>query len=221
VELSKNKEDANKINPLVPVDLVIDHSVRVDVAKCADALKQNMDLEFSRNRERFAFFKWASSAFNNMLVLPPGSGILHQVNLEYLSRVVFRADGVLYPDSVVGTDSHTTMINSLGVAGWGVGGIEAMAAMLGQPMSMVLPGVIGFKLTGKLRDGVTTTDLALTLTQKLRKYGAVGQFIEFYGEGVGSLPLPARATIANMSYHGLLPRRPCGTRLSQTDWQKR
>uniref|UniRef100_A0A8R7PQI7 aconitate hydratase n=1 Tax=Triticum urartu TaxID=4572 RepID=A0A8R7PQI7_TRIUA len=191
--------DPKKINPLVPVDLVIDHSVRVDVAKCADALKQNMDLEFSRNKERFSFFKWASSAFNNMLVLPPGSGILHQVNLEYLSRVVFKADGVLYPDSVVGTDSHTTMINSLGVAGWGVGGIEAMAAMLGQPMSMVLPGVVGFKLTGKLQDGVTTTDLALTLTQMLRKHGVVGKFIEFYGEGVGSIPLPARATIANMT----------------------
>uniref|UniRef100_A0A453EPS2 Aconitase/3-isopropylmalate dehydratase large subunit alpha/beta/alpha domain-containing protein n=1 Tax=Aegilops tauschii subsp. strangulata TaxID=200361 RepID=A0A453EPS2_AEGTS len=176
------------------------HSVRVDVAKCADALKQNMDLEFSRNKERFSFFKWASSAFNNMLVLPPGSGILHQVNLEYLSRVVFKADGVLYPDSVVGTDSHTTMINSLGVAGWGVGGIEAMAAMLGQPMSMVLPGVVGFKLTGKLQDGVTTTDLALTLTQMLRKHGVVGKFIEFHGsEGVGSIPLPARATIANMT----------------------
>ncbi|VAH75983.1 unnamed protein product [Triticum turgidum subsp. durum] len=197
--IAELESDPKKINPLVPVDLVIDHSVRVDVAKCADALKQNMDLEFSRNKERFSFFKWASSAFNNMLVLPPGSGILHQVNLEYLSRVVFKADGVLYPDSVVGTDSHTTMINSLGVAGWGVGGIEAMAAMLGQPMSMVLPGVVGFKLTGKLQDGVTTTDLALTLTQMLRKHGVVGKFIEFHGEGVGSIPLPARATIANMT----------------------
>uniref|UniRef100_A0ACD5VDQ3 Uncharacterized protein n=1 Tax=Avena sativa TaxID=4498 RepID=A0ACD5VDQ3_AVESA len=191
--------DPNKINPLIPVDLVIDHSVRVDVARCEDALKQNMSLEFSRNKERFSFFKWASSAFNNMLVLPPGSGILHQVNLEYLSRVVFKADGVMYPDSVVGTDSHTTMINSLGVAGWGVGGIEAMTAMLGQPMSMVLPGVVGLKLTGKLKDGVTTTDLALTLTQMLRKHGAVGKFVEFYGEGVATLPLPARATIANMT----------------------
>uniref|UniRef100_A0A453EPK3 aconitate hydratase n=1 Tax=Aegilops tauschii subsp. strangulata TaxID=200361 RepID=A0A453EPK3_AEGTS len=197
--IAELESDPKKINPLVPVDVVIDHSVRVDVAKCADALKQNMDLEFSRNKERFSFFKWASSAFNNMLVLPPGSGILHQVNLEYLSRVVFKADGVLYPDSVVGTDSHTTMINSLGVAGWGVGGIEAMAAMLGQPMSMVLPGVVGFKLTGKLQDGVTTTDLALTLTQMLRKHGVVGKFIEFHGEGVGSIPLPARATIANMT----------------------
>ncbi|WJX75793.1 aconitate hydratase [Trifolium repens] len=167
--------DPNKISPLVPVELVIDHSV-----------------------QRFAFLKWGSSAFNNVLVVPPGSGIVHQVNLEYLGRVVFNINGILYPDSVVGTDSHTPMIDGLGIAGWGVGGIEAEAAMLGQPMSMILPCVVGFKLFGKLNDGVTATDLVLTVTQMLRKHGVVGKFIEFYGEGVGELSLPDRATIANM-----------------------
>ncbi|KAL5577754.1 hypothetical protein UlMin_019453 [Ulmus minor] len=191
--------DPNKINPLVPVDLVVDHSVQVDVARSENAIQANMELEFQRNKERFAFLKWGSSAFNNMLVVPPGSGIVHQVNLEYLGRVVFNTDGLLYPDSVVGTDSHTTMIDGLGVAGWGVGGIEAEAAMLGQPMSMVLPGVVGFKLTGKLRDGVTATDLVLTVTQMLRKQGVVGKFVEFYGEGMSELSLADRATIANMS----------------------
>ncbi|CAA0813970.1 Aconitate hydratase 2- mitochondrial [Striga hermonthica] len=189
----------DKINPLVPVDLVIDHSVQVDVARSENAVQANMDLEFKRNKERFAFLKWGSTAFRNMLVVPPGSGIVHQVNLEYLGRVVFNTEGILYPDSVVGTDSHTTMIDGLGVAGWGVGGIEAEAAMLGQPMSMVLPGVVGFKLTGKLRDGVTATDLVLTVTQILRKHGVVGKFVEFYGEGMGQLPLADRATIANMA----------------------
>ncbi|KAK1581810.1 hypothetical protein Q3G72_009173 [Acer saccharum] len=191
--------DPQKINPLVPVDLVIDHSVQVDVARSENAVQLNMELEFQRNKERFAFLKWGSSAFHNMLVVPPGSGIVHQVNLEYLGRVVFNTDGILYPDSVVGTDSHTTMIDGLGVAGWGVGGIEAEAAMLGQPMSMVLPGVVGFKLTGKLCDGVTATDLVLTVTQMLRKHGVVGKFVEFYGEGMGKLSLADRATIANMS----------------------
>ncbi|KAK4420771.1 Aconitate hydratase 3, mitochondrial [Sesamum alatum] len=191
--------DPDKINPLVPVDLVIDHSVQVDVARSENAVQANMDLEFKRNKERFAFLKWGSSAFRNMLVVPPGSGIVHQVNLEYLGRVVFNTEGILYPDSVVGTDSHTTMIDGLGVAGWGVGGIEAEAAMLGQPMSMVLPGVVGFKLSGKLRDGVTATDLVLTVTQMLRKHGVVGKFVEFYGEGMGHLSLADRATIANMS----------------------
>ncbi|KAL8462530.1 hypothetical protein ACS0TY_033532 [Phlomoides rotata] len=189
----------DKINPLVPVDLVIDHSVQVDVARSENAVQANMDLEFKRNKERFAFLKWGSTAFRNMLVVPPGSGIVHQVNLEYLGRVVFNTDGILYPDSVVGTDSHTTMIDGLGVAGWGVGGIEAEAAMLGQPMSMVLPGVVGFNLSGKLRDGVTATDLVLTVTQMLRKHGVVGKFVEFYGEGMGKLSLADRATIANMS----------------------
>ncbi|XVF70692.1 hypothetical protein PTKIN_Ptkin11bG0182800 [Pterospermum kingtungense] len=191
--------DPQKINPLVPVDLVVDHSVQVDVARSENAVQANMELEFQRNKERFAFLKWGSSAFHNMLVVPPGSGIVHQVNLEYLGRVVFNTDGVLYPDSVVGTDSHTTMIDGLGVAGWGVGGIEAEAAMLGQPMSMVLPGVVGFKLSGKLRDGVTATDLVLTVTQMLRKHGVVGKFVEFYGEGMAELSLADRATIANMS----------------------
>ncbi|XP_041993000.1 aconitate hydratase, cytoplasmic-like [Salvia splendens] len=191
--------DSDKINPLVPVDLVIDHSVQVDVARSENAVQANMELEFQRNRERFAFLKWGSNAFQNMLVVPPGSGIVHQVNLEYLGRVVFNTDGVLYPDSVVGTDSHTTMIDGLGVAGWGVGGIEAEAAMLGQPMSMVLPGVVGFKLSGKLRDGVTATDLVLTVTQMLRKHGVVGKFVEFHGAGVGEISLADRATIANMS----------------------
>ncbi|KAB1201782.1 Aconitate hydratase 1 [Morella rubra] len=191
--------DSNKINPLVPVDLVIDHSVQVDVARSENAVQANMELEFQRNRERFGFLKWGSNAFHNMLVVPPGSGIVHQVNLEYLGRVVFNTDGMLYPDSVVGTDSHTTMIDGLGVAGWGVGGIEAEATMLGQPMSMVLPGVVGFKLVGKLRDGVTATDLVLTVTQILRKHGVVGKFVEFYGEGMSELTLADRATIANMS----------------------
>uniref|UniRef100_A0A0D9Z1T0 Aconitate hydratase n=1 Tax=Oryza glumipatula TaxID=40148 RepID=A0A0D9Z1T0_9ORYZ len=197
--MSKLGSDPNKINPLVPVDLVIDHSVQVDVARSENAVQANMELEFHRNKERFGFLKWGSTAFRNMLVVPPGSGIVHQVNLEYLARVVFNNGGILYPDSVVGTDSHTTMIDGLGVAGWGVGGIEAEAAMLGQPMSMVLPGVVGFKLTGKLRNGVTATDLVLTVTQMLRKHGVVGKFVEFYGGGMSELSLADRATIANMS----------------------
>ncbi|XP_020276119.1 aconitate hydratase, cytoplasmic isoform X1 [Asparagus officinalis] len=197
--MNKLGSDSNKINPLVPVDLVIDHSVQVDVARSENAVQANMELEFQRNKERFGFLKWGSTAFHNMLVVPPGSGIVHQVNLEYLGRVVFNTEGMLYPDSVVGTDSHTTMIDGLGVAGWGVGGIEAEAAMLGQPMSMVLPGVVGFKLSGKLRDGVTATDLVLTVTQMLRKHGVVGKFVEFYGSGMGELSLADRATIANMS----------------------
>ncbi|XP_057457857.1 aconitate hydratase, cytoplasmic [Lotus japonicus] len=197
--MNKLGSDSNKINPLVPVDLVIDHSVQVDVARSENAVQANMELEFQRNKERFAFLKWGSTAFQNMLVVPPGSGIVHQVNLEYLGRVVFNTEGVLYPDSVVGTDSHTTMIDGLGVAGWGVGGIEAEAAMLGQPMSMVLPGVVGFKLSGKLRNGVTATDLVLTVTQILRKHGVVGKFVEFYGDGMRRLSLADRATIANMA----------------------
>ncbi|CAI5955654.1 unnamed protein product [Closterium sp. NIES-64] len=191
--------DPNAINPQVPVDLVIDHSVQVDYAGASNALSLNMEREFERNRERFAFLKWGSKAFSNMLVVPPGAGIVHQVNLEYLARVVMDINGLLYPDSVVGTDSHTTMIDGLGVAGWGVGGIEAEAAMLGQAMSMVLPQVVGFKLTGKLQPGVTATDLVLTCTQMLRKHGVVGKFVEFYGEGTRELSLADRATVANMS----------------------
>ena len=187
------------INPLCPVDLVIDHSVQVDVAGTADALEKNEALEFERNQERFSFLKWGQTAFNNFLIIPPGSGIVHQVNLEYLARVVFNQDGVLYPDSVVGTDSHTTMINGLGVVGWGVGGIEAEAVMLGQTISMVLPKVVGFKLTGALPNTSTATDVVLTITQMLRKRGVVGLFVEFFGPGCQSLTLADRATIANMS----------------------
>ncbi|CAL5072488.1 unnamed protein product [Urochloa decumbens] len=192
-------DDPGKIDPLIPVDLVIDHSVQADVVRSENALQANMQREFDRNKERFAFLRWGSMAFNNMLIVPPGSGIVHQVNLEYLGRVVFNTDGILYPDSVLGTDSHTTMIDGMGVAGWGVGGIEAEATMLGQPMSMVLPSVVGFKLSGKLRDGVTATDLVLTVTQILRKHGVVGKFVEFYGEGMSELAVANRATIANMS----------------------
>ncbi|CAI7923422.1 unnamed protein product [Closterium sp. NIES-54] len=191
--------DPNAINPQVPVDLVIDHSVQVDVAGSANAVAQNMQFEFDRNSERFAFLKWGAKAFQNMRVVPPGSGIVHQVNLEYLARVVFAHNGFLYPDSLVGTDSHTTMIDGLGVAGWGVGGIEAEATMLGQPMSMVLPEVVGFKLTGKLQPGVTATDLVLTCTAMLRQHGVVGKFVEFHGDGMRHLALADRATIANMA----------------------
>lgn len=191
--------DENKINPLCPADLVIDHSIQVDVARTADARDKNEEIEFNRNIERFQFLKWGQSAFENFLIVPPGSGIVHQVNLEYLARVVFEHQGILYPDSLVGTDSHTTMINGLGVTGWGVGGIEAEAVMLGQTISMVLPEVVGFKLTGDLQSHVTATDLVLTITQMLRKRGVVGKFVEFFGEGCSKLNLADRATIANMS----------------------
>ncbi|CDW88502.1 aconitate hydratase 1 family protein [Stylonychia lemnae] len=192
--------DPEKINPLCPADLVIDHSVQVDVARTSDARERNEELEFQRNQERFSFLKWGQSAFNNFLIVPPGSGIVHQVNLEYLARVVFRGEnGVLYPDSVVGTDSHTTMINGLGVVGWGVGGIEAEAVMLGQTISMVLPKVVGFRLTGSVPPETTATDVVLTITQMLRKRGVVGQFVEFFGPGCQSLTLADRATVANMS----------------------
>lgn len=191
--------DPSKINPLCPVDLVIDHSVQADVFGTADAAKQNEIIEFNRNIERFRFLKWGSGAFDNFKIVPPGSGIVHQVNLEYLARVVFNQDGLLYNDSVVGTDSHTTMINGLGVAGWGVGGIEAESVMLGQTISMVLPQVVGFRLTGHLNKHVTATDLVLTCVEMLRKRGVVGKFVEFFGEGVQGLNLADRATIANMA----------------------
>lgn len=191
--------DENKINPLCPADLVIDHSIQVDEARTADALDKNEEIEFERNRERFQFLKWGQSAFENFLIVPPGSGIVHQVNLEYLARVVFDTNGVLYPDSVVGTDSHTTMINGLGVVGWGVGGIEAEAVMLGQTVSMVLPEVVGFKLTGELSPHITATDLVLTVVQMLRKRGVVEKFVEFFGKGCSALSLADRATIANMA----------------------
>jgi aconitate hydratase len=191
--------DPKKINPLVPTDLVIDHSVQVDAFGTPAALRFNADREFERNRERYEFLKWGQQAFDNFSVVPPATGIIHQVNLEYLARVVEVKDGVAMPDTLVGTDSHTTMINGLGVLGWGVGGIEAEAVTLGQPYYMLVPEVIGFKLTGALREGVTATDLVLTVTQMLRAHGVVGKFVEFYGEGLSKLSLPDRATIANMA----------------------
>ncbi len=195
--------DPARINPLVPVDLVIDHSVQVDVAGVADALRRNAEIEFERNRERFEFLRWGQQAFDNFRVVPPATGIVHQVNLEFLAKVVMtRQDNggsVAFPDTVVGTDSHTTMINGLGVLGWGVGGIEAEAGMLGQPLYMVAPQVIGVKVTGRLREGVTATDVALTVTQMLRKKGVVEKFVEFFGSGLSQLSLANRATLANMA----------------------
>ena len=196
--------DPGKINPLQPVELVIDHSVQVDAAGSSIAFATNTELEYQRNKERYVFLRWGQNALENFRVVPPETGIVHQVNLEYLARVVFvndKAEGgpLAYPDTLVGTDSHTTMINGLGVLGWGVGGIEAEAAMLGQPVAMLLPQVVGFRLHGKLREGVTATDLVLTITQMLRKKGVVGKFVEFFGEGLAELPLADRATIANMA----------------------
>eukprot|EP00658_Telonema_sp_P-2_P025157 TRINITY_DN2012_c0_g1_i3.p1 TRINITY_DN2012_c0_g1~~TRINITY_DN2012_c0_g1_i3.p1 ORF type:complete len:910 (-),score=316.87 TRINITY_DN2012_c0_g1_i3:268-2997(-) len=191
--------DATKINPLVPVDLVIDHSIQVDASRSQDAKDLNEAKEFERNAERFTFLKWGSTAFENLQIIPPGNGIVHQVNLEYLARVVFNNKGLMYPDTLVGTDSHTTMINGLGCLGWGVGGIEAEAAMLGQPQSMVLPQVVGFRFDGKLAPGSTATDVVLTVTAQLRKHGVVGKFVEFYGAGVANLSLADRATISNMA----------------------
>ncbi|MBA3793625.1 MAG: aconitate hydratase, partial [Rubrobacter sp.] len=191
--------DPKKINPLVPVDLVIDHSVQVDAFGNHAALQFNAEREFQRNRERYEFLKWGQQAFDNFSVVPPATGIIHQVNLEYLAKGVVVKDGVAMPDTLVGTDSHTTMINGLGVLGWGVGGIEAEAVTLGQPYYMLVPQVIGFKLTDALPEGVTATDLVLTVTQMLRAHGVVGKFVEFYGDGLSRLSLPDRATIANMS----------------------
>ncbi|MEZ4225150.1 MAG: aconitate hydratase AcnA [Polyangiaceae bacterium] len=191
--------DPNKINPLFPSELVIDHSVQIDYFGSADALLKNTEREYERNIERYALLRWAQGAFRNFQVVPPSTGIVHQVNLEALARVVFDADGLAYPDSLVGTDSHTTMINGIGVLGWGVGGIEAEAAMLGQPINLLVPQVIGFKLYGSLPEGATATDLVLTITRMLRDKGVVGKFVEFYGDGLASLPLANRATIGNMS----------------------
>ena len=191
--------DPKRINPIVPADLVIDHSVQVDFFGSGDALKRNADLEFERNQERYALLRWAQKAFQNLRVVPPDTGIVHQVNLEYLASVIMTQDSVAFPDTVVGTDSHTTMINGLSVLGWGVGGIEAEAVLLGQPYYMVLPEVIGFKLTGQLPEGSTATDLVLTVTQMLRRKGVVEKFVEFYGPGLSRLPLTDRATIANMA----------------------
>ncbi len=197
--LAKSGKDPKRANPLIPVDLVIDHSVQVDKFGTADSFDFNALLEFQRNQERYAFLKWGQGSLQNFRVVPPDTGIVHQVNLEYLAPVVFSKDGEAYPDTLVGTDSHTTMINGLGVVGWGVGGIEAEACMLGQPASMLLPAVVGFKLSGKLPECATSTDLVLTVTQMLRKKGVVGKFVEFYGDGVGALSVADRATIANMA----------------------
>ncbi len=191
--------DPAKINPLVPVELVIDHSVQVDSFGLVDSFAINAEREFERNRERYQFLRWGQQAFENFAAVPPSTGIVHQVNIEYLARVVFEQDGVAYPDTLVGTDSHTTMVNGLGVLGWGVGGIEAEAAMLGQPVSMLLPQVLGFKLSGALPEGATATDLVLTVTEMLRQKGVVGRFVEFYGPGVSALPIADRATLGNMS----------------------
>jgi aconitate hydratase len=192
--------DPSRINPLVPVELVIDHSVQVDEYGTPRAVADNVKLEYERNQERYTFLRWGQNAFRNFKVVPPGTGICHQVNLEYLARCVFVDEsGAAYPDTLVGTDSHTTMINGLGVLGWGVGGIEAEAAMLGQPVSMLIPQVVGFKLSGRLSEGATATDLVLTVTQMLRKKGVVGKFVEFFGPGLAQLPLADRATIANMA----------------------
>src|SRR5436305_2506834 len=196
--------DPTKINPLVPTELVIDHSVIVDHFGAPDAFEKNAELEFDRNKERYQFLRWGQDAFEGFVVVPPDTGIVHQVNLEYLARVVFEKDGpngetLAYPDTLVGTDSHTTMINGLGVLGWGVGRIDAEAAMLGQPVSMLIPRVVGFKLSGELPEGATATDLVLTITEMLRKHGVVGKFVEFYGPGVAAVPLANRATIGHMS----------------------
>jgi aconitate hydratase len=191
--------DPAKINPLAPAELVIDHSVIADIFGSPDAFERNVELEYERNKERYQFLRWGQGAFDQFKVVPPGTGIVHQVNIEHLARVVFDSDGVAFPDTLVGTDSHTTMVNGLGVLGWGVGGIEAEAAMLGQPVSMLIPRVVGFKLAGELPEGATATDLVLTITEMLREHGAVGKFVEFYGSGVAAVPLANRATIGNMS----------------------
>ncbi len=191
--------DPSKVNPLAPAELVIDHSVIIDVFGTADAFERNVDFEYSRNKERYQFLRWGQGAFDEFKVVPPGTGIVHQVNIEHLARVVMTRNGQAYPDTLVGTDSHTTMVNGLGVLGWGVGGIEAEAAMLGQPVSMLIPKVVGFKLTGEIPPGATATDVVLTITEMLRRHGVVGKFVEFYGEGVGAVPLANRATIGNMS----------------------
>ncbi|MBF6146055.1 MULTISPECIES: aconitate hydratase AcnA [Nocardia] len=191
--------DPNKVNPLSPADMVIDHSVILDVFGRADALERNVDLEYQRNGERYQFLRWGQGAFDDFKVVPPGTGIVHQVNIEYLAPTVMTRNGQAYPDTCVGTDSHTTMVNGLGVLGWGVGGIEAEAAMLGQPVSMLIPRVVGFKLTGEIEPGVTATDVVLTVTDMLRKHGVVGKFVEFYGAGVAEVPLANRATLGNMS----------------------
>lgn len=198
--------DPEVINPQVPAQMVIDHSVQIDLAGVPGAIEHNMDVEYQRNRERYQFLRWGQQAFRNFRVVPPGTGIIHQVNIEYLAQVVMQKEPgregerpLAYLDSCVGTDSHTTMVNGLGILGWGVGGIEAEAAMLGQPISMLVPRVVGFKLTGSIPEGVTATDVVLTVTQMLREHGVVGKFVEFYGRGLSQVPLANRATLGNMS----------------------
>jgi aconitate hydratase len=191
--------DPGRINPLVPVDLVVDHSVIADIARTPDAYERNVALEFERNGERYAFLRWGQQAFDGFRVVPPNTGIVHQVNVEYLATIVTGRDGQAFPDTLVGTDSHTPMVNGLGVLGWGVGGIEAEAAMLGQPVSMLIPDVVGFELVGTLPEGATATDLVLTITERLREFGVVGKFVEFFGPGVARIPTANRATIGNMS----------------------
>jgi aconitate hydratase len=211
--VSRAGGDPQRINPLSPVDLVIDHSVMVDRFGSDQAFEQNVEIEMQRNGERYEFLRWGQQAFDNFRVVPPGTGICHQVNLEYLGQVVWtkEEDGetTAYPDTLVGTDSHTTMINGLGVLGWGVGGIEAEAAMLGQPVSMLIPEVVGMRLTGKLNEGVTATDLVLTVTQMLRKHGVVGKFVEFFGPGLDNLPLPSMAPPAASSRSTRSPSTTC------------
>ena len=195
--------DPNRINPLAPAEMVIDHSVIIDVFGRQDAFERNVEIEYQRNGERYQFLRWGQGAFDDFKVVPPGTGIVHQVNIEHLARTVMtrEVDGELraYPDTCVGTDSHTTMVNGLGVLGWGVGGIEAEAAMLGQPVSMLIPLVVGFKLTGEIPAGATATDVVLTITEQLRRHGVVGKFVEFFGPGLERLPLADRATIGNMA----------------------
>src|SRR5580765_8358647 len=192
-------KDPGLIEPLVPVDLVIDHSVQVDFAGTETSFTRNMEMEFRRNEQRYRFLKWGTQAFNGFSVVPPGIGIVHQVNLEFLAKGVFERDGIYFPDTLVGTDSHTTMINGLGIVGWGVGGIEAEAAMLGQPVYILTPDVVGVCLSGSLNEGVTATDLVLRVTEMMRKAKVVGKFVEFHGEGAASLSVTDRATIANMA----------------------
>src|SRR5437667_6836720 len=197
--VARLRKNPGLIEPLVPVDLVIDHSVQVDFSSTSDAFAKNIQMEFNRNRSRYQFLKWGTQAFDGFRVIPPGIGICHQVNLEYLAKSVWEKNEIYFPDTLVGTDSHTTMINGLGIVGWGVGGIEAEAAMLGQPVYFLTPDVVGVNLTGSLRDGVTATDLVLTVTEMLRPAQVVGKFVQFHGEGARTLAVTDRATIANMS----------------------
>jgi aconitate hydratase len=198
-EVARKGKDTSKTNPVVPADMVIDHSVMVEFFGTQNSYKQNVDLEYQRNEERYKLLKWAQQGFSNFGVVPPGMGICHQVNLEYLAQGVINRDGWLFPDTLVGTDSHTPMVNGIGVLGWGVGGIEAEAAMLGQPIYMILPQVVGLKLTGQLKEGATSTDLVLTITKLLRDYGVVGKIVEVFGDGLDNLTVADRATISNMS----------------------